>query len=137
MNAYCNPSSMRTGSYLVQLDNGANVHAFKSKKLINNIKRIHKNNMVNMSNKVITHSYVGDTLFWPVFYNPNIQFNILSQSLVERIYRHEAIKNEEGLTIRHDVYIPQYNITLPFRLSNGIYLCDLKFMLDFPNIGST
>jgi hypothetical protein len=132
MNAYCNPSPMRSGSYLVQLDNGANVHTFKSKKLINNIKRIHKNNMVNTSNGVITHSYVGDTLFGPVFYNPNIQFNILSQSLVERIYRHEAIKNEEGLTIRHDVYIPQYNITLHFRLSNGIYLCDLKFMLDFP-----
>ena len=40
--------------------------------------------------------------------------------------------NEKGLTIRHDVYIPQYNITLHFRLSNGTYLCDLKLMLDFP-----
>ena len=96
MKAYCNPSPMRTGSYLVQIDNEANVHTFKSKKLINNIKRIHKNNMVNTSNGVITHSYVRDTLFGPVFYNPNI----LSQSLVERIYRHEAIKNEDGLTIR-------------------------------------
>ena len=67
MNAYCNPTSMRTGSYLVQLDNGANVHTFQSKKLISNIKRIHKNNMLNSSNGVITHPYVGDTLFGPVF----------------------------------------------------------------------
>ena len=131
MNASTNLASP-TGNYIAQLDSGANVHTFKSKQFLHNIKSVNSNNKVNTTNGVVTYKYAGDTMFGEAFYNPKSQYNILSQSLVERLYRHTAIKNDDGLTIRHDIYIPQHNITMHFRLTNGIYLCDMKFLLDFP-----
>ena len=58
----------------------------------------------------------ADSIFKTVLYDPTVPFNIISQSNIERLYEHTAIKDHQHITVQHDATIQSLGAIIHFKL---------------------
>ena len=97
--------------YHAVMDNGANIIILKDKKLVTNIRRAKRNKKVLTSRGVKHYKWEADSIFGTVLYDPTAPYNIISQSHIEILYEHTAIKSNK-ITVQHDVKIQDLGIIL-------------------------
>ena len=81
--------------YHAVMDNGANITILKDKKLVTNIRRAKRNKKVLTSRGVKHYKLEADSIFGTVLYDPTAPYNIISQSHIEILYEHTAIKSNK------------------------------------------
>lgn len=122
-------------SYHSILDNGANITIIKDEQLVTNIRSAHHNNNVITMSGVTKYKWEADSIFGTVLYDPTAPYNIISQSYIERLYEHTAIKDHQLITVQHDVRIQSLGVILHFKLDKqNMLTCNLKCLTKMPMI---
>jgi len=113
--------------YHAILDNGANITIIKDVQLVTNIRRTkHKHDVITMRG-VAQYKWEADSIFGTVLYDPTVPYNIISQSNIERLYEHTAIKDHQRITVQHDVTIQSLGVIIHFKLDQkNMFTCNLK-----------